>query len=194
MSMSIEVRLVERLSDRARVEVTLTPREETRIDGLAVELFTGECESLGHRVVLPIAGCLTSAVTVRAEVRSAGGLPPRAVIVATAWRDGAEMRAWCPADPWSAFEAHVRGKRCLNRQAPAEDDDVILESLTRRQHKRLGSAIPWLAPKHACTPCAAQGPFDVATDEPDAIDDLSEELGLDPRDADLLRQILDDPK
>lgn len=194
MSMSIEVRLVERLSDRARVEVTLTPREETRVDGVAVELFTGECELLGHRVVLPIAGCLTSAVTVRAEVRSTGELPPRAVIVATAWRDGAEVRAWCPADPWSAFEAHVRGKRCVKRQPTSEEDDVILESLNRKQHKRLGCTIPWLAPKHACTPGAATGPFDVETDEPDMIDDLSEELGLDPRDTDLLRQILDDPK
>ncbi len=189
--MCIEVRLIERFSDRARVEVTLTPREDTRVDGVAVELFSGECESLGHRVVLPIAGTLTSPVTVRAEVRSEGDLPPRAVIVATAWREDSEVRAWCPADPWSAFEAHVRGKRCVKHQPPTDDDDVILESLSRCQQGTLGRAVPWLTPKYVCTPCAAQGPFDVDTDERDPVHDLSEELGLDSRDADLLRAILD---
>lgn len=190
--MCIEVRLVERLTDRARVEVTLTPRADTRVDGVAVELFSGECESLGHRVVLPIAGCLTSPVTVRAEVRSSGDLPPRAVIVATAWGGDTEVRAWCPADPWTAFEAHVRGKRCVKRQPESEDDDVILESLTHRQQANLGRAVPWLTPKYTCKPCGSQRAFDVDSDERDAVDDLSEELGLDPRDAVLLREILDE--
>jgi hypothetical protein len=192
VSLSIEVRLVERLNDRARVEVKLTPSSETRVDGVAVELFTGECEPLGHRVVLPIAGALTDAVVVRAEVRASGGLPPRAVIVATAWRDETEVRAWCPADPWTAFEAHVRGKRCVQTRVATDDDDVILESLTRRQQVTLGRSVTWLAPKAACKPCAAVGPFDVHTDERDAVDELTDELGLDARDAHLLRELLEE--
>jgi hypothetical protein len=179
---ALEVRLVERLPDRARVMVTLTPRAaQTAVDGVTVELFTDECEALGNRVVLPIAGVLTDAITVRAEVRGVGEIPARAVIVATAWHDGESVRAMCPADPWTAFEAHVRGKRCVHCQGSSLERE--LESATRRDRERIAVILPWIGT--AMKPRSGE-----LRDIRDDIDEISAEMGLDASDCALLKEIL----
>lgn len=195
MPLAIEVRLIERLPDRARVLVTVTPREDVVVDGLSVELFTDDCDSIGHRVELPVPATLSSPLVARAELRGDGALPPRAVVVASVWRDGVETRAWCPADPWTAFEAHVRGRRSLEVRAIPEDER-ILEGLVRGERRALERMLPWVVTKATCTGACGDrtGPLDVPEGGGccrDVVDEMTDELGLNASDAAFLREILD---
>lgn len=184
VTLAVEVRLVERLDDRARVLVTLTPRAETSVDAVTVQLFSEDCEPIGNRVVLPIAGTLTDAIAVHAEVRGHEGLPERAVIVATAWRETEYVRAWCPADPWTAFEAHVRGKRCVMCTAGGIARDFV--SMRRKDLAALAKVLPWVRGEDRA---AEEGELcEIGED----IDEISAEMGLDATDAALLKEILGD--
>jgi hypothetical protein len=186
MSLSFELRLEERQPDRVWVSVLLVPRDGALpIDGVAVELFSRQRESLSPRLLLPIAGVLANPMTVKVELRAQTSIPPGAMVVGTAWWGPDTQRVVCPADPWTELEAHVRGKRCLGPREERPGQDFM--GLDPTETGRLAGVFPWLEARG--TPPCMEG-FGEPLDAFDVVDEISEELGLDAENAEWLRQLL----
>lgn len=188
MPVTFELHLEERLPDRVIVSVHLAPRRPgARVDGVALELFSRKRESLSPRVVLPITGDLIGEIVVRAEIRANDGpLPPGVTVIGTAWWDTDQVRAVCPADPWTELEAHMRGRRCVKTRGFADED--WLTSLEVPERRRLAALFPWI--DHPRDPCQTyeHEPLDAL----DVVDEISEELGLDEANTAWLRELLDE--
>ena len=189
MSVDLAIRLLERHSDRVIVAVILDPcRGPTCVDGVAVELFSRERDSLSHRVLLPISGTLTQPMSVQVELRAPHPLPLGAFIQGHCWQASESICAVCPADPSTELEAHVRGRHpvACARRAPECAFDADFEGLSMRERRRLAAVFPWVdGPRtsaEGCVPC-----LDAVED----FDDLTAGLGLDEAEAALLRDILE---
>jgi hypothetical protein len=189
VSVDLAIRLLERHADRVIVAVILDPcHGPTCVDGVGVELFSRERDSLSHRVLLPISGTLTQPMSVQVELRADSPLPLGAFIQGQCWQGCESFCAVCPADPSTELEAHVRGRHpvACARRAPESAFDPDLEGLSRAERARLAAVFPWVdgprAPVEGCVPCL---------DAMEDFDELSEELGLDEAEAALLREILE---
>lgn len=193
MSLTLEVHLEERLHDRVRALIRLSPNNGVMgIEGVAVELFDEDRNALGPRVLLPIAGQLSDSLVMRVELRCEGALPPGAMILATAWHGADSTKAMTTTDPWTAFEAHIRGKRCVCSGAVIPfDDDLLLEGMTAKERHALSSKLPWIGEKLR----PPSDPRYTSEKEPllphmDVVDDITDELGLCDEDKELLRELL----
>ncbi len=176
MDVVMDVRLVSREPDRVGVVVHLTPKHATvTLDGVAVELLSRQGESIGPRMMLPIAGRLAGPLQTAVELRtSVGELYLGGTVTVTAWEGNQQLTASCPADMWTAFERHVKGSEPV---LPAESNES-LESLEPEELRALWAAFTWLKePEPAPEP---------------ELDDLVEELGLDDEDAAWLRDLMNE--
>jgi hypothetical protein len=189
--LSFELRLEERQPDRVILSVTLDPRDAPMtIDGLVVELFSRDEESLSPRMFLPIAGRLVAPLAIRVELRchqddhSSRQIPPGSRVIGTVWWDRDQIQATCPADPGTELEVHLRGRRCV---APP-DEAQCLRSLTHGERAQLACLFPWIA----CEAPRAQeepgGPLDAF----DLCDEITDTYGLCAEDAELLRELLEE--
>jgi hypothetical protein len=186
VSLSFELRLEERLEDRVIVSVLLSPcGGPASVDGVAVELFSRDHESLSPRMLLPISGALYGPIAVKVELRSGRPIPAGAVVAGTAWWPTDSQCATVPADPYTELEAHMRGKRAVSCRMTEEE----LVSLDRRERGRLAVLFPWIDRKPLCAKRAAAA-IDEPLDVQDAVDDISEELGLDEENTRWLRELL----
>ena len=177
MSVRLQLCLEERLTDRVVVAVFLEPESsEHALDGVAVELLDRRRESLSPRVLLPISGHLTQAITVRVELRSVSALPVGALVEASAWWAGDQVRVWCPTEASTQLEAHVRGRHSI----PFPKVEGEFSSLGRAEAIALADRFPWTASAGGREPMA------------EVADEISAELGLEGEDANWLRDLLHD--
>jgi hypothetical protein len=185
--LAFDIRLVERLPDRVVLAVRLAPHGgPVSIEGVAVELFNRARESLSPRLLLPIAGALQGELSVQVELRAKAAITTGAVIVGTAWSDKGQACAYCPADPSTELESHVRGRRCVGCECERANE---LEWLTGDERDRLIAAFPWIAPPTSpCLKTRVDEPVDV-TDE---VEMICHELGIDAENAAFLRSLLED--
>ncbi len=183
LAVLLELELVERQPDRVYVSVVLTPEAEApaALDGVALQLFSRAGDSLGPRLLLPIAGTLAQTMVSTVELRGRNlTLPPGGRVVGTVWLGADQAEATCPTDPWTELQAHVRGTRPVIGRSDAD-----LELLTPAERDVLTQAFPWLEP-----PPLTALPGDVLEDEGANLDDLCSGLGLDPDEAEFLKSLL----
>ena len=94
---SLALRLDERRPDRVFVSVILAPRDpDASVGGVSVQMFCRSGQSLGARLLLPIAGQLSQTMRSSVELRTLDALPTGARVVATAWWSGGQLEATCP--------------------------------------------------------------------------------------------------
>ena len=182
MSVSLELRLDERHSDRVLVTVLVNPdAPEARVDGVAIELVSLNKEPIGPRMLLPIAGVLAGPVCTRVELRAPGSIPIGATLRGHVWWGEDQVFTTLPADPYTELEAHVRGKGGLRPCRSAEK----FRALATHEMDRLRSAFAWLAGRR--TPIRSPEP------ELELTEEVTEELGLTDEDAAFLRELLNEP-
>ena len=176
MQLDVQLCLEEREGPRVLASVTLLPHTSgLHLDGVAVQLFDVEGESLSSKLLLPVSGTLVGPVSSRVEVRSLrGDIPPGSEVVATAWWAEGHIQARQTTDPGTSVQAHV-----LNMSSvPPTDEEPLLELLSEEREQML-RLFPWIV-----RPPAAHIALDA---EPD-LDDL----GLHGDDAEWLRDLMDE--
>ncbi|TNE85028.1 MAG: hypothetical protein EP330_26865 [Deltaproteobacteria bacterium] len=189
MPSSFSLDLTARDDDRVHVAVAIMPSEEAlELEGVAVQLVTRKGEPLSPRLLLPIAGRLAGTMMMTAELRSIEGeIPMGARVQGTAWGKGYALEASCPADPWTELVAHVRGQPCAGKVTR----DVRLEPLTGQERDAIVQRLTWLA---ECPWCEPNEPLEAVaredTEEEDDYDAAVDDLGLDPEDAEFLKDLL----
>jgi hypothetical protein len=176
VGLSFELELQERRPDRVLVSVFLQPgsAEGVTLDGVALDLCNRHRETVGPRLLLPIAGRLAGPLVTQAELRALEPIPEGAVVVGTAWWGSEQVQASIPADPGTDLAMHVRGEGAIR---PA--DREVLLSLSPRERIRLEAAFPWL--------CASTGRCEQVKQailegqlgpNPEEVDAFARDLGL----------------
>ncbi len=178
--LNLVLRLEERQTDRVRVSVLVAPtRDPVPLDGVAICLVDEGREALSPRMLLPLTGTLAHPIGSSVEVRAVGDIPDGSLVLVTAWIDGVAVEATCPADPCPDLRDHVTGRTAVHlpRRRPP------LGALAADERCRLGRHFPWLAPKRPCPPR-------VVDDAGETARALTDDLGLDPDDADFVASLL----
>lgn len=141
MDLSLDLKLLERMDDRVRCEVTLSPEGSSPIvDGVALQLVDADDRPLGARALLPVSGRVAQRVSLEVELRADEPLAADASLVVVAWsgRDGIRVRV--PARPPPSLESHVRGA-----QAPQGVDLSPVLAPEPELRDRLERSFPWVA-------------------------------------------------
>lgn len=187
MGLHIDLHLDERHEERVAVTVYVSPTADTsRVEGLIVELRTGDGERLGPKLCLPVAGELTGPLSTHAVVHADRPIPKFSEVVATAWADKELTQLRVPAELSTALEAHVRGQVLSLRGTPQP------EALTPLEAARLEEWMPWISepPRRQQTqlePLLARAEH---ADEVDPVDEIAADLGLDEENAEWLKELL----
>jgi hypothetical protein len=94
MPFDFQLCLDEREDARVFATVILIPDSPFTLDGVAVQLFDAEGESLSSKLLLPVSGDLVGPVSSRVELRSrSGDIPIGSQVIATAWWPGGHLQA-----------------------------------------------------------------------------------------------------
>jgi hypothetical protein len=187
--LSLHLRLEHRQSDRIRVSVLLSPsREPVRVDGVAVELFDSDRESLSPRLLLPVSGTLCHPVASTVELRSTSGLPSGSIALATAWTDSGPIEATCPTEPCPDLHDHMRGRRTVRMSDDGVDSPdwrASMEGIADGERCRLARVFRWLTPPSACAPR-------ILEDHSSLAQSICDDLGLDGDNAAFVQELLDE--
>ena len=180
MSLDFQLCLDEREDARVFATVILIPDADTvSLDGVAVQLFDAEGNSLSSKLLLPVSGELVGPVSSRVELRShAGIIPSGAQVVATAWWPGGHIHAQRCTDPGTTLHEHV----LASGRIALTDEDVLLDVLPE-ERERMVALFPWMVRPRI--PGSLE--LDVEEEAADVVDDL----GLDDDDAEWLKNLMD---
>ena len=184
---SLALRLDERRPDRVFVSVILAPRDpDASVGGVSVQMFSRSGQSLGARLLLPIAGQLSQTMRSSVELRTLDALPPGARVVATAWWSGGQLEATCPTDPGTELGSHMRGESPVT---PSDSD--ILQSLDATERERIAALFPWVN-EPMLPPDQPAAYFEPAPeDDTDSyVDELADHYELDDESAEWLKELM----
>lgn len=187
VEVTFELRLEERRNDRVYVAVLLAPAAApVTIDGVAVQLFHGEGEPVGPRLLLPISGVLTQPMVTTVELRAHDGvLPTGSQVVGHVWGADGHREATCPADMWTMLETHVRGTHVVHGRNTGE-----LRPLRPAERARLAALFPWTARPTVIPFDGVLEPEEDADGDSEDLDALCAEYGLCGDDAEFLKELL----
>ena len=186
LELAFELRLEERGTNRVVVSVLLAPEAASvRIDGVALQLFTRVGEALGVRMLLPISGELGHPMLSTVELKSEE-IPVGSRVVGTAWHGAEQLDSTLPTDPFTELEVHMRARRRI----VGSDGDPELERVGPEERALIGRDFPWIdEPRLPPQPIAE---LTVVENESggDPVDDLVDDLGLDPESSEWLKELL----
>jgi len=185
MDLSLDLKLLERLSDRVRCLVTLEPGTTSpSVDGVAMQLVDAEDRVLGARALLPVVGRVSHRVSLEVELRADAALPADASLVLAAWsgRDGMQLRV--PARPPPSLQSHLRGT-----QAPQGIDLSPVLAPEEGLRQRVEAVFPWVRTplRRPDTAGVLEGREPIPSE-----DDLAERFDLGEDTAAWLRDLLDE--
>lgn len=188
MPLAFQLELADRAEDRVHVTVSVVPSDEpAEVEGLAVQLVSRKGEPLSPRLLLPVAGHLAGPLMTTVELRATEGLiPTGARVQGTAWGTTFSLESACPADRWTELAAHLKGQPC----AGSVTRGVALVPLDGKEREAIVERLSWLA---ECPWCEGNEPLEAVAEEDVEEDDFSEavdDLGLDPEDAEFLKDLL----
>lgn len=178
MAIDFQLCLDQREDARVFATVILVPNANLMLDGVAVQLFDADGESLSSKLLLPVSGQLVGPVSSRVELRSrTGEIPPGSEVIATAWWDGEQVQARRCTDAGTTLQAHTlaTGRIALS------DDEVLLDVLAEERDAMI-ALFPWMV-----RPAKIK-----ALEHEVSAEDLGEDLGLDDADAEWLKDLMDD--
>jgi len=194
LRLDVDLRLEERAPDRVIVSVLLVPHDDpegaAHVDGVALQLKSPAGESIGARMLLPIAGAVASRIRSTVELRAlTESIPQGSHVVGTAWRDCEQVQVTIPTDPGTAFEAHVRGlERVVSHR-----EGRFLEVLLPEERAIFSALLPWIDEPMVPRPAAGElGVVDHVPEADELVDELADDLGLDAESAEWLKDLLDD--
>jgi hypothetical protein len=190
LALKFELRIEERGTDRITVSVLLAPDPgPITLDGVALQLFTRTGEAQGVRMLLPIAGELHHAMLSTVELKSPDGIALGSKVVATAWLGAEQREASVPTDPFTELEVHMRARRRIL----VASSDSELERLIPEERALFARDFPWIDEPRL--PVIAGELTVVESEEPpeeEYLDDLVDNLGLDPESSEWLKELLEE--
>jgi hypothetical protein len=191
LALKFELRIEERGTDRITVSVLLAPEQgPTLLEGVALQLFNRTGEAQGVRMLLPIAGELHQAMLSTVELKIPEGIALGSRVVATAWRGAEQREASVPTDPFTELEVHMRARRRIL----AMGSSIDLERLIPEERALFARDFPWIdeprMPQIAGELTVVES--EETVDEEEYLDDLVDNLGLDPESSEWLRELLDE--
>jgi hypothetical protein len=188
LDLAFELRLEERGVNRVVVSVLLAPEAAAvRIDGVALQLFTRTGEALGVRLVLPISGELRHPMLSTVELK-ADEIPVGSRVVGTAWHGPEQKDAQLPTDPFTELEMHMRARRRI----VCADPDPDIERLTPEERTKVARDFPWIDEPRVPIALAELTVVENEGSEEELLDDLVDNLGLDPESSEWLKELLDE--
>lgn len=188
LALKFELRVEERGTDRITVSVLLAPDPgPTTLEGVALQLFNRTGEAVGVRMLLPIAGELHHPMLSTVELKVPEGIALGSKVVATAWLGAEQREALVPTDPFTELEVHMRARRRI----AAMGSSIELERLIPEERELFARDFPWIDEPRL--PQIA-GELTVVEHEEaeEDLDDLVDNLGLDPESSEWLRELLDE--
>lgn len=189
LALKFELRIEERAADRITVSVLLAPEAgPVVIEGVALQLYSRTGDALSIRMLLPISGELHHAMLSTVELKAAGSITQGARVVATAWRGTQQRELSVPTDPFTELEVHMRARRRIIGIGSAPD----LEPIEPEERALFARDFPWI--NDPLMPVVLGELTVVESEEPDgeAIDDMVDNLGLDPESSEWLKDLLDE--
>lgn len=188
LELAFELRLEERGASRVVVSVLLAPETAVvRIDGVALQLFTRVGEALGVRMLLPISGELRHPMLSTVELK-ADEIPTGSRVVGTAWHAAEQRDAQIPTDPFTELEMHMRARRRI----VCADPDPDIERLTTEERTKVARDFPWIDEPRLPVVLAELTVVENEGSEDGLIDELVDDLGLDPESSEWLKELLEE--
>lgn len=178
MPFDFQLCLDERHDARVFATVILVPDSVLTLDGVAVQLFDSDGESLSSKLLLPVSGELVGPVSSRVELRSRRGeIPIGSQVVATAWWPGGQVHASRCTDAGTTLQAHA-----LAEMAIAQTDEEVLLDLLAEERERMMRLFPWIV----------RPPSTKALEHEQSAEDLGQDMGLDDADAEWLKDLMNE--
>lgn len=178
MPFDFQLCLDEREDARVFATVILVPDCSLTLDGVAVQLFDADGESLSSKLLLPVSGELVGPVSSRVELRSSSGaIPAGSQVIATAWWPGGHLQASRCTDPGTTLQAHALAEMAIAQT----DEEVLLDVLPEEREKML-ALFPWMV-----RPSSPK-----ALEHEQSVEDLGEDMGLDDEDAEWLKDLMNE--
>ncbi len=178
MPFDFQLCLDEREDARVFATVILVPDCPLTLDGVAVQLFDADGESLSSKLLLPVSGDLVGPVSSRVQLRSSSGeIPVGSQVIATAWWDGGQMQASRCTDPGTTLQAHALAEMVI-----AQTDEEVLLDVLPEERERMMALFPWMV----------RPPSTKALEHEQSAEDLSEDMGLDGDDAEWLKDLMNE--
>ncbi|MBX2797230.1 MAG: hypothetical protein KTR31_06180 [Myxococcales bacterium] len=190
LALTIELRLEERNPNSVLVSVLLAPSSgSTRIDGVALQLFTRQGEALSSRMLLPISGELAQPMLSTLELQAQADVIPQGCRVqGMAWNGKDQVEAYIPTDPFTELEVHMRGRRRID----PDEDDRLLEWVLPEEREKVSRDFPWVNEPRLPVATDALQVVDHEEDEEEALDEVLDELGIDAESAEWLKDLMED--
>lgn len=190
LALKFELNIEERGTERVTVSVLLAPEgEPVEIEGVALQLLSRVGDPLSVRMLLPISGTLRQPMLSTVELKGTESIPQGSKVTATAWRGTEQREVSVPTDPFTELEVHMRARRRITGLL-----DVDLEPLSEGERAVIARDFPWidepLVPPPAGELTVVES--ESVADEDASLDDLVDNLGLDPESSEWLRELLDE--
>ena len=177
MPFDFQLCLDEREDARVFATVILVPDQALTLEGVAVQLFDADGESLSSKLLLPVSGDLVGPVSSRVELRSRRGeIPVGSQVIATAWWPGGHVQASRCTDAGTTLQAHALAETLIGQT----DEEVLLDLLPE-EREQMVALFPWVV-----------RPSSKALEHEQTAEDLGEDMGLDDADAEWLKDLMNE--